>query len=105
MGDPAPDRPLTVEDLARRAAHEPAHLLPPDPGAYGTTPLQWLLSQRLARAQSLLESTDLPVEQVGDRSGLGTAANLRRHFTRAVGVSPSGYRQAFRPSGPPSTGR
>ena len=69
---------------------------------YGTTPLQWLLQQRVARAQTLLESTDLPVELVGDHSGLGSAANLRRHFIRTVGVSPSGYRRTFRPSERPS---
>ncbi|MFD7325457.1 helix-turn-helix domain-containing protein [Streptomyces sp. NPDC059875] len=102
--------PLTVDDLARRARLSPRTFHRRVREAYGTTPLQWLLQQRVARAQTLLESTDLPVELVGERSGLGTSANLRRHFTRTVGVSPSDYRQAFRPqdlrpSGPPSTGR
>ncbi|MFD3996309.1 helix-turn-helix domain-containing protein [Streptomyces sp. NPDC058548] len=94
--------PLTVEELARRARMSPRTFHRRVREEYGTTPLQWLLQQRVARAQTLLESTDLPVELVGDHSGLGSAANLRRHFTRAVGVSPSGYRQSFRPSGPPS---
>jgi transcriptional regulator GlxA family with amidase domain len=61
----------------------------------GTTPLQWLLNQRLAHAQSLLESTQLPIEQVSRHSGLGTAANLRRHFALHVGVTPTDYRRAF----------
>ncbi|MFE4616087.1 helix-turn-helix domain-containing protein [Streptomyces sp. NPDC056747] len=90
--------PLTVEDLARRARLSPRTFHRRLQETCGTTPLQWLLQQRVARAQTLLESTDLPVEQIGDRSGLGTAANLRRHFTRTVGVSPSDYRRAFRPS-------
>ncbi|GGT31475.1 GlxA family transcriptional regulator [Streptomyces purpureus] len=103
------DEPLTVEELARRARlstrtfHRRLH------EATGTTPLQWLLQQRVARAQALLESTDLPVERIGGLSGLGTAANLRHHFTRSVGVSPTHYRQSFRgplrPSGRPSRGR
>ncbi|MFF7182030.1 helix-turn-helix domain-containing protein [Streptomyces sp. NPDC008121] len=97
--------PLTVEDLARRARMSPRTFHRRLQQACGTTPLQWLLQQRVARAQTLLESTDLPVEQIGARSGLGTAANLRRHFLRTVGVSPSDYRRAFTPSGPPSRGR
>ncbi|MFF3321225.1 helix-turn-helix domain-containing protein [Streptomyces sp. NPDC002889] len=98
-------RPLTVEELARRARMSPRTFFRRLQAATGTTPLQWLLHQRLALAQSLLESTDLPVEIIGERSGLGSAANLRHHFTRAFGVSPSGYRRAFTPSGPPSTDR
>ncbi|WP_428838202.1 GlxA family transcriptional regulator [Streptomyces roseofulvus] len=89
------DRPLTVEDLARRAAMSTRTLHRRLREATGTTPLQWLLNQRLARAQSLLESTDLPIEKVGELSGLGTANNLRYHFLKQVGVSPSDYRRAF----------
>ena len=89
------DRPLTVEDLARRAAMSPRTFYRRLQAATGTTPLRWLLNQRLARAQSLLESTDLSVEKIGERSGLGTANNLRHHFLRQIGVSPSDYRRAF----------
>ncbi|TVL94103.1 GlxA family transcriptional regulator [Streptomyces sp. SAJ15] len=89
------DEPLTVEDLARRAAMSPRTLFRRLQAATGSTPLQWLLHQRLARAQVLLETTDLPVERIGELSGLGTAANLRRHFTQHVGITPTDYRRAF----------
>jgi transcriptional regulator GlxA family with amidase domain len=89
------DQPLTVEDLAQRAAMSPRTLHRRLQAATGTTPLQWLLNQRLARAQHLLESTDLPIEKVGQLSGLGTANNLRHHFLKQIGVSPSNYRRAF----------
>ncbi|MFE0136913.1 GlxA family transcriptional regulator [Streptomyces sp. NPDC059037] len=89
------DRPLTVDDLARHAAMSPRTLYRRLQAATGTTPLQWLLNQRLARAQSLLESTDLPIERIGVLSGLGTANNLRHHFLKQVGVSPGDYRRAF----------
>ncbi|WP_345278635.1 helix-turn-helix domain-containing protein [Streptomyces gulbargensis] len=97
--------PLTVDDLARRAHMSPRTFHRRVRETHGTTPLQWLLQQRVARAQMLLESTDLPVERVGEHSGLGTAANLRRHFTRALGLSPTAYRRAVTPSAPPSTDR
>ncbi|OPC79841.1 AraC family transcriptional regulator [Embleya scabrispora] len=91
------DRPLTVDDLARRARMSPRTFFRRLQAATGTTPLQWLLNQRLARAQSLLETTDLPIEQIGEHSGLGTAANLRHHFAARLGTSPADYRRAFRP--------
>ena len=93
------DRPLTIEDLARRAAVSPRTFYRQLRRATGTTPLQWLLNQRLARAQTLLESTGLAMEKVAALSGLGTANNLRHHFLKHVGVSPGDYRRAFpRPS-------
>lgn len=89
------DQPLTVDELARRAAMSPRTFYRRLRAATGTTPLRWLLEQRLGRARTLLESTDLPVEKVGELSGLGTANNLRHHFLKQVGVSPSDYRRAF----------
>ncbi|WP_431605697.1 helix-turn-helix domain-containing protein [Amycolatopsis melonis] len=89
------DRPLTIDDLARRAAMSPRTFYRQLRRATGTTPLQWLLTQRLGRAQALLESTDIPVEKVAALSGLGTANNLRHHFLKQVGVSPGDYRRAF----------
>ncbi|KUJ41343.1 AraC family transcriptional regulator [Streptomyces albus subsp. albus] len=89
------DRPLGVADLARQAAMSPRTLYRRLHQATGMTPLQWLLNQRLGRAQELLESTDLPIEKVGELSGLGTANNLRHHFVKHIGVSPGAYRQAF----------
>ncbi|HEY1702434.1 MAG TPA: helix-turn-helix domain-containing protein [Trebonia sp.] len=68
---------------------------------YGTTSARWLAGQRVLRARRLLEETDLPVDDVAWRSGLGTAANLRTHFARAVSTTPSQYRKVFR-GGPPS---
>ncbi|MCF2532288.1 helix-turn-helix domain-containing protein [Yinghuangia soli] len=89
------DAPLTVEDLAARAGMSPRTFHRRLRGATGTTPMQWLLGQRLARAQSLLEATDLPIDRVAEGSGLGTANNLRRQFGLHVGVSPTAYRRAF----------
>lgn len=89
------DQPLTIDDLARRAAVSPRTFYRRLQAATGTTPLRWLLSQRVARAQSLLEATDLAVDRIAELSGLGTANNLRHHFLKQVGISPSDYRRAF----------
>lgn len=89
------DQPLTVDDLARRAGMSTRTFFRRLQAVTGTTPLKWLLNQRLARAQTLLETTGLPIEKVSEHSGLGTGANLRRHFTLHVGVTPTDYQRAF----------
>ncbi len=61
----------------------------------GQAPLNWLNHQRVNRARALLETSDLPIDHIADRSGLGSAANLRKHFGRVLGTTPSAYRSAF----------
>jgi len=62
----------------------------------GTTLARWLGLQCVHRARELLEGSDLSVELVAARSGFGSAALLRHHFTRQVGVPPGDYRRTFR---------
>ena len=87
--------PLTVEVLARRAAMSPRSFARRFVAATGTTPLQWLLRQRVLHAQRLLETTEQPVERVAADCGFGTAAGMRVHFQRQVGTSPMAYRRTF----------
>ncbi|MFF2847330.1 helix-turn-helix domain-containing protein [Streptomyces sp. NPDC058001] len=90
------DHPLTVEDLARQARMSSRHLGRHFRSVTGTTPLQWLLTQRIRHAQELLETTDDTVDTIAAATGMGTAATLRRHFNRTVGVPPDTYRRTFR---------
>ncbi len=90
------DQPLTVEDLARQASMSSRHLARNFHAVTGTTPLQWLLTQRIGRAQELLETTDDGIDAIASAAGMGTATTLRRHFQRAVGVAPDTYRRTFR---------
>ena len=61
----------------------------------GTTPLRWLLAQRILAAQRRLEDSDETVDRIARDCGFGTGATLRTHFRRSVGVSPTAYRNAF----------
>jgi len=97
------DQRLTVQDLARHANMSSRNLARHFNAVTGASPLQWLLTQRLHQAQELLETTDATIELIAARTGMGTAATLRRHFNRLLGVSPQAYRRTFRedrPSGP-----
>jgi AraC family transcriptional regulator, transcriptional activator FtrA len=90
------DQPLTVEDLARQANMSSRNLGRHFRSVTGSTPLQWLLIQRIRRAQELLETTEDGIDAIADAAGLGTATTLRRHFNRTVGVPPDAYRRTFR---------
>ena len=89
------DRALTLGLLAREAGVTTRTLTRRFAAELGMPPLQWLTSERVRRAQQLLESTGLSVEEIAGECGLGTAANLRIHFVRQAGVTPSAYRTAF----------
>ncbi|HEY2259147.1 MAG TPA: helix-turn-helix domain-containing protein [Solirubrobacteraceae bacterium] len=92
------DQPLDVATLARRACMSQRTFARHFRQETGTTPAQWVLEQRTRAAQSLLESTDLPVEHVAEHSGFGSAASLRMHFGRRLATTPTGYRRGFRAS-------
>ena len=66
--------------------------------ATGTTPAQWVLSERLARARDLLENSETPVDRIAELSGFGATATLRHHFRRHYATTPTAYRETF--SGP-----
>ena len=90
------DQPLSINDLAREANLSPRTLARRFRDTLGTTPLRWLLEQRVRLAQELLETTDDPVERIAHRTGFGTGANLRQHFGRISGMTPQTYRHVFR---------
>jgi len=90
------DQPLPVSALAARCSLSQRQFTRQFRDATGTTPHQWLLTQRLALAQRLLETTDKPVDQVAASAGFGTPAALRLHFRKALAISPAQYRRTFR---------
>jgi transcriptional regulator GlxA family with amidase domain len=58
------------------------------------------VTQRIIRAQHLLEATDLGVDAVARQVGFASGIALRPHFRRMVGVAPQAYREAFHDRGP-----
>lgn len=90
---------LTVEQLAARALMSERSFARHFRAATGSSPHAWLLAQRVQLAQQLLEETDLGVDEVARRSGLGAATTLRHHFAQRVGTSPQAYRRTFRGRG------
>jgi len=89
------DEELTVHRLARHANMSARTFSRRFREETGQSPGAWVRSRRVDRARELLESRDLPVDQVARLSGLGSGGNLRHHLRRGVGMSPSSYRKSY----------
>ncbi|MGH3166635.1 MAG: GlxA family transcriptional regulator [Trebonia sp.] len=89
------DREITVDQLAARLNVSRRTFDRQFRAATGASPLRWLLHQRVIAAQQLLETTDLPIDEVARNVGFTNAISMRPHFHRTIGISPLQYRQAF----------
>lgn len=91
--------PHTVAALAARAGMSARSFARHFQATTGTTPLRWLITQRVAAAQKLLERTDLPLPEVARRTGFGSEVTMRQHFATHLATNPRDYRLAFRDAG------
>jgi transcriptional regulator GlxA family with amidase domain len=89
------DEHLTLQLLARHAEVSPRTFSRRFVEDTGYTPMQWVMRARIDRARELLERSQRGVEQIAGDVGLGTGANLRLHFQRILGTTPSEYRRTF----------
>ncbi|MFC0028535.1 helix-turn-helix domain-containing protein [Micromonospora chaiyaphumensis] len=88
--------PLTVAALARQAHLSTRSYLRHFARATGTSPIRWLIDQRVRASLALLETTDAPVAEIAGAVGFDSPVTYRHHFGRAMRTSPSAYRRAFR---------
>jgi transcriptional regulator GlxA family with amidase domain len=87
--------PLTVRILARHAAVSPRTFSRRFVEDTGSTPMQWVMRARVDLARERLERSERSIEQIAADVGLGTGANLRRHFQQILGTTPGEYRRTF----------
>ena len=86
---------LDLSTLARIAGMSPRTFSRRFTAEVGVSPGRWLVGQRVAQAQRLLESSDLSVDRVAEEVGFATGASLRQHFQASMGVTPTAYRNTF----------
>lgn len=88
-------RPLTVEELAARAAMSPRNFARVFARETGMPPARYLEQLRFEQAVRLLEDSDYPLARIAVESGFASAEHLRRAFRRRLGVTPRAYRERF----------
>ena len=93
------DSPTTLDELAAQSALSRRSYLRRFASATGTTPIKWLIAQRIQASLALLESSPLSIEQIATRVGFESPVTYRHHFVRALRTTPSDYRSCFT-SGP-----
>lgn len=89
------DRPITLDELAAQSAMSRRSYLRQFAKATGTTPIKWLIEQRIQAGLALLESSDLPIEQISARVGFESPVTFRHHFVKQLHTTPSDYRSCF----------
>ncbi len=85
-------RNLSLEELAGAVGLSSYHFARRFREATGTTPHQFVIEQRLARAQELLRRSGRPLAEVATACGFADASHLIRVFKKHLGLTPGQYR-------------
>ena len=99
------EQPHDIDSLAHRAAMSRRSFTRHFRQLTGTTVVQWLLNQRLALAQRLLEASHHSIDRIAIKSGFGATLSFRQHFRRAFNMTPTTYRRQFKTTIAPSIER
>ena len=89
-------RPLSVDEVARRAGVSRRVLERRFREHLGRAPAEHIRLLHLDRARELLRDTDLPVPDVAERSGLGSPEHMAYLFRKRFGVPPLRFRREAR---------
>jgi transcriptional regulator GlxA family with amidase domain len=90
------DAPLTVEDLAERAAMSARHFTRAFIAETGTTPSKAIERLRIEVARARVQSSSEAIERVAQLTGFRDPERMRRAFIRAFGQPPQSLRRAAR---------
>ena len=89
-----PERPWTVDELAREAAISRAGLAKRFVDLVGQSPIHYLAGWRMHLARNLLRESTLGIGEIAGRVGYDSEAAFNRAFRRLVGSPPATWRQA-----------
>lgn len=89
------DRELSLTELAGVAGMSSFHFAREFKRTTGTTPHQYLIRFRIERAKALLTQSEMPLVEVGFRSGFSHQSHFSRLFRRVTGTTPHSYRLMF----------
>ena len=84
---------LTLDVLAQQAQLSAYHFARMFRQSTGESPHQFVLRQRLERAQWLLRTTNTPLAAVASACGFGTQSYMTTVFRQRLGLTPGSYRR------------
>ena len=90
------ERPISIADAAQVAAMSERNFLRRFKLELGMTPSDYLLQARLAITCSLLVDSELPVDKIARRSGMGNGDRLAKIFRKRMMISPTEFRMQSR---------
>ena len=88
--------PLSVEQLADRAAMSPRHFARAFAAEAGVTPAKAVERLRVEAARARIEAGAESIDRIAEGVGFGDAERMRRAFIRAFGQPPQALRRAAR---------
>lgn len=86
---------LGLPSLAKASAMSPRSLQRAFLAEHGISPAAYVARARLDAARQKLSERTAKIERIAAQCGFASGEVLRRHFHRALGVSPSDYRARF----------
>ena len=87
---------IRVADVARQVHLAPQHAMTVFRRSLGITMGEYLAQCRVARAQQLLLTRDMPVAEVGSAAGFQSQSQFHARFRERCGESPAAYRRRLR---------
>lgn len=84
---------LSLEALAQEAGFSSSHFARLFRHTTGESPHQFVLHQRIERAQQLLKERDMPLACVALESGFANQSHLTQAFKRHLGLTPRAFRR------------
>ena len=86
------ERAIKIDDVAKVVSMSSRNFLRRFKTEMGVTPSDYLLFVRLDMCCRLLAESDLPVDKVARRCGIGSGGRLSKLFRRYLGTTPTEYR-------------
>lgn len=84
---------LTLDELAKITHWDKFYFSHQFSKAYGISPINYLLEQRVEHSRQLLRTTDYSVTQIAESSGFSSQNYFSQTFKKSTGLSPREYRK------------
>ncbi len=91
-----PERPFTIDALAREAALSPTHFINQFRKATGFPPIRFQIECRIQKAKEILRESRITASDIALRLGFNSPQHFSDTFSRIVGVAPGHWRDSER---------